>query len=236
VNLRKYALGATLAAAALTIAGCQPGSAPAGRPRDAPGRFPAAETRGADGAGLPGGPGLTATPVQYVTVRSAPLVAEIQTTGTVTPVVVSQVACQTSGVVSRVLHLAGDWVHKGEVVVRLDDAQFKIAVQNAQAALENAKINLANGQDLASQSAPKLALQVQAAQAAVASAQKNYWSRPGPTCRKPSTSWTRTRNPQRAPWRSSSWPSTRRPTSSPRLSSTCNTPPSRPPSTASSPR
>ena len=175
MNLRKYGLQAALVAAAMAAIGCRPGPAPAARadgPR--PTGLAATASRSADGANLPRGRGLSATPVQLITVSSGPLIAEIQTAGTVTPVTLSPVASQTAGIVSRVLRRAGDWVREGDVVVQLDDSQFKIAVQNAASALESAKINLANGQDLASQSGPKLALQLQAAQSAVASAQKNF--------------------------------------------------------------
>ena len=72
------------------------------------------------------------------------------------------------------MHLAGDWVKEGEPVVVLDTSQLKLAVANAQAALENAKINYQIAQDNASKDNPKLILQLQSAQSAVDSAQKNY--------------------------------------------------------------
>jgi multidrug efflux pump subunit AcrA (membrane-fusion protein) len=86
----------------------------------------------------------------------------------------SAVASQVAGVVSRLAHLAGDWVKEGETVVQLDDSQLKLSLQIAQSALQNAKINYTVGLDNANQSNPKLTLQVQSAQSAVASAQKNY--------------------------------------------------------------
>ncbi len=174
MKLRMCGLQAALVAAVLAAVSCGPGPDPAGRPGDPQTGRPATASRGLDGTSQPRGRGLSVTPVQLITVSSGPLIAEIQTSGTVTPVTQSPVASQVAGVVSQVLRRAGDWVRKGEVVVKLDDSQLKIAMQNAQSGLDSAKINLANGQDLASQSAPKLALQRQAAQSAVASAQKNY--------------------------------------------------------------
>jgi multidrug resistance efflux pump len=109
-----------------------------------------------------------------MTVQIGPLATESDTAGSVSPVTQSAVASQVAGVVLRVVHLAGDWVKEGETVVQLDDSQLALAVQNASAALENAKINFAIGKDNASQSNPKLALQVQAAQSTLSSAQKNY--------------------------------------------------------------
>lgn len=124
-----------------------------------------------------GGPGsrtFGAIPVQAVVVRVGPLTAENSTAGTVVPVLQSQVAAQVAGVVARIVRNSGEWVKAGEAVVQLDDTQFRLSVRNAEAALQNAQINLAMGQDTVSQSNPKLQLQVQAAQSALAAAQKNY--------------------------------------------------------------
>lgn len=83
-----------------------------------------------------------AIPVQTVTVTSGPLVTEHVATGTIVPVTQSNVAAQTSGAVERVDHLAGDWVKTGEVVVKLDDSQARLAVEAAQAALATAQVNV----------------------------------------------------------------------------------------------
>jgi HlyD family secretion protein len=112
--------------------------------------------------------------VQAVTVHVGPLTAKNQTAGSVVPVTQSSVASQVSGVVARLRHLAGDWVKEGETIVQLDDSQLKLSLQIAQSGLQNAKINYAIGLDNANQSNPKLALQVQSAQSALASAQKTY--------------------------------------------------------------
>jgi HlyD family secretion protein len=117
---------------------------------------------------------FAAIPVQAVTVHVGALTAKNQTAGSVVPVTQSSVASQVSGVVARLRHLAGDWVKEGETIVQLDDSQLKLSLQIAQSGLQNAKINYAIGLDNANQSNPKLALQVQSAQSALASAQKTY--------------------------------------------------------------
>jgi RND family efflux transporter MFP subunit len=121
-----------------------------------------------------GGRRSAVVPVQAVTARIGLLSVDRTTAGVVNPVVQSQVAAQVAGVVLKVPHLVGDWVKKGELVVQLDETQLKLSLASAQAALENAKINLSMGTDTATQANPKLALQVQSAQAAYDSAKKFY--------------------------------------------------------------
>ena len=118
----------------------------------------------------------TTIAVQALTARVENLSADRVTSGVVIPVTQSQVAAQGSGVVLRVLKQAGSWVNREEVVIQLDDAQQKLSLATAQANYENAKINLAIGMDASTQANPKLDLQVQSAQSALDSAQKNYES------------------------------------------------------------
>jgi multidrug resistance efflux pump len=132
---------------------------------------------GAPGSFSQGGGRRFATiSVQAITVQSAPLVTDNNTAGTVTAVTQSQVAAQVSGVVAKVLHRQGDWVTEGTPVIQLDDAALKLAVRNAQATLDNAKINLSMGQQTTAGSEPKLTAQLESAQNALNSAQKNYES------------------------------------------------------------
>ncbi len=157
---------------ALALAGC---SAGAGSPDRGPGR-PAtpASVRPGGGQEKAGGRRFAAVPVQAEQVRSGALSAQHTTAGSVVPVTRSQVAARVSGVVDRVLHRTGDSVTAGQTVVQLDDTQLKIAVRNAQVALEKARISLSVGQDTAAQANPRLAAQLQSAQAALAAAQKDY--------------------------------------------------------------
>lgn len=122
-------------------------------------------------------PDLAEIVVQTVSVDAGALVVEHQTSGTVKPVMQSQVAGQVGGVVLSVLHKAGDWVDKDEAVIQLDDSQMKLSVKTAQASLETARINLSTGQDTTQQANPRLELQLRSAESAVSVAQSNYEAR-----------------------------------------------------------
>jgi multidrug resistance efflux pump len=164
----------------LVLAGC------AQKPADPPGQAqgaagtPAAGPQGAarpgsnDQQGQGGGRRFATIPVQAVTVQNGTLVTDNETAGTVTAVTQSSVAAQVAGVVLRVVRTQGDWVKQGALVVQLDDAALKLALKNAQLALENAKINLTVGQQTSTESGPKLSSQLDAAKTAYASAQKTY--------------------------------------------------------------
>ena len=168
---------AALAALTLAIAGCAPGgsaAAPAKNGNAAAGGTSGPSTGGAQAGNSTGARRFGAIPVLAVTAIVGPLTAGNDTAATVAPVTQSTVASQIAGVVLRVAHVAGDWVKEGEPVVVLDTSQLKLAVANAQAALENATINYQVAQDNASKDNPKLMLQLQSAQSAVDSAQKNY--------------------------------------------------------------
>jgi HlyD family secretion protein len=149
-----------------------PTQAPAGGGTK-PGTKPGAQTGGQAGAQA-GGRRTAVIAVQAVTVASGPLVTDNDTAGTVVPVMQSQVAAQVSGVVAKVLRKPGDSVKEGAIVVQLDDAALRLAVRNAHAGLENARINLATGQQTASGSNPKLADQLRSAQESLSAAQKSY--------------------------------------------------------------
>jgi multidrug efflux pump subunit AcrA (membrane-fusion protein) len=177
-------LAAAIVAPAFVLAGCA-AATNASSGQAAGSGTQAAASRG--GTGAQGGAGrqgtlaqgaagrrFAAISVQAVPVLSAPLVTDNDTAGTVMPVTQSQVAAQVSGVVLKVVHKAGDFVAQGAAVIQLDDATLRLSEQNAQAALDNAKINLAMGQQNTSESNPKLADQLQATQGSLTAAQKNY--------------------------------------------------------------
>jgi HlyD family secretion protein len=131
--------------------------------------------RGKGGPGAPNGERKAAVVlVQAVAASEGLLSSDRSTAGVVSAAVQSQVASQVAGVVKSVLRVAGDWVKEGEEVIKLDDSQLKLSLATAEAALQNAKINLAVGQENSDQASPKLALQLQSAKAAVDSAQKYY--------------------------------------------------------------
>jgi HlyD family secretion protein len=120
------------------------------------------------------GPGIAEITVQVATVTSGGLVVEHQTSGTVKPVMQSQVVGQVSGVVASVVKQAGDWVNRNDTVIQLDDSQLRLSVKTAQASLETAKINLSTAQDTTRQANPRLDLQLRSAESALAAAQTNY--------------------------------------------------------------
>jgi multidrug efflux pump subunit AcrA (membrane-fusion protein) len=147
----------------LTASGCAPGRKAEDPPKKA----------GAPAAG----PGIAEISVQTVPVTSGALIVEHQTSGTVKPVMQSQVVGQVSGVVARVVRKAGDWVEKDATVIQLDDSQLKLSVKTAQASLDGARINLSTGQDTTTQANPRLDLQVRSAQSTLSAAQRNYESK-----------------------------------------------------------
>jgi len=163
-------LSAISLGAALLVIGCG-----AKQAADPPGQgSPNSPAQRSGGQQRPGGRAFAAIPVQAIAVTTGVLSSSNSTAGTVVPVTQSSVASQVAGVVSRVVHNAGDWVKEGQTVVQLDDSQLQLAVQAAQAAVQNAKVAYDIGQYNVEQSDPKLQLQVQSAQSALASAQKNY--------------------------------------------------------------
>jgi multidrug efflux pump subunit AcrA (membrane-fusion protein) len=109
-----------------------------------------------------------------IQVPEGPLVVQSDASGTVNPVLQSNVVAQIAGTILKVNHRAGDWVKAGETVVQLDDSLLALTVKTARSNLENAKINLSVTTDTTAQANPKLKHDVESAQAALDAAQKNY--------------------------------------------------------------
>jgi multidrug efflux pump subunit AcrA (membrane-fusion protein) len=149
------------------------GQTPAGRPTRVEGQTPAGGQTPPEGQTRAGAQAIS---VQAVSVARDSLVADRNTAGVVTPAVTSQVAAMTSGYVLRLLKRSGDWVAKGDIVVKLDDSLLRLALENARNALETAKINLATVQETSSLANSRLQLQLLSAQSAYNSAQKSYES------------------------------------------------------------
>lgn len=147
----------------VTLSSCAPSRKAADPPRGA-----APQSRG---------PGLADITVQVAPVVVGALVVEHQTSGTVRPVMQSQVVGQVSGVVASVVRQAGDWVNRNDTVIQLDDSQLRLSVKTAQASLDAARINLSTGQDTTTQANPRLDLQVRSAESALSAAQTNYDAR-----------------------------------------------------------
>lgn len=132
-RVRAAALLAGLLATALALSACK------GKDAEAEGASPAAE---ADSGATAGGGGGLSLPVTGATVRKADLVMSIATTGQVRSEAVAQLKVETNGTVDAVLVAPGASVRKGDVLVRLDPRPFDLAVREAEAALDEAKIRL----------------------------------------------------------------------------------------------
>ncbi|RIH87035.1 efflux RND transporter periplasmic adaptor subunit [Calidithermus roseus] len=113
-------------------------------------------------------------PVQTTMTRTGTLIAQRQAAGTVVPVQQSQVAARNSGTVARVLVQVGDEVRANQAVVQLEDSQLRIAVHNAELALQNARISLSSQTSATREAELRLKQQLQAAQASLAAAQASY--------------------------------------------------------------
>ena len=84
--------------------------------------------------------------VSVLTVRPAPLEASVAITGTLVSNARVDVKAQTVGRVLRFDKQEGDPVAAGEPVIWVDDENYKLAVQQAEAAVQVAEAGLARGQ------------------------------------------------------------------------------------------
>jgi RND family efflux transporter MFP subunit len=128
------------------------------------------------------GPVAGATPAVIVVSTTAAVVRQLprffEASGSLAPNEQSDVAPETSGKVAAVGVDIGSFVRRGQMIVKLDDADFRIRVQQAQAQLEQAiatlhqneaKIGLRPGQKFNPENVPE----VRAASAALDLAEKN---------------------------------------------------------------
>jgi multidrug efflux pump subunit AcrA (membrane-fusion protein) len=117
----------------------------------------------------------TTTPVKEETVRSVrvvvaeegTLMAQKTASVTIAPKQESSVASGATGRVEEILKREGGRVEEGEVVIRLDDDNASLQVQNAQLALDAARINLEKATRATTEGGGQLEL-------ALRSAQTNY--------------------------------------------------------------
>jgi multidrug efflux pump subunit AcrA (membrane-fusion protein) len=132
--------------------------------------------------GAPNTNGATATP-PVIVVSSAPAILRqlpryFEATGSLAANEQTDVAPETSGKVSAVGVDMGSYVRRGQMIVKLDDADFRIRIQQAQAQLDQAratmrqneaKIGLRPGQKFNPENVPEVA----AASSALDLAEKN---------------------------------------------------------------
>ncbi|MBI5968867.1 MAG: efflux RND transporter periplasmic adaptor subunit [Deltaproteobacteria bacterium] len=83
-------------------------------------------------------------PVQVARLKKEPLRLEICTVGTVLPHQEVVTTPKIAGRVERIFVKEGDLVKAGDVIVKLEETDFLLAVRQAEAALATAKANLAN--------------------------------------------------------------------------------------------
>lgn len=102
--------------------------------------------------------------VKSVTATRGPLTATRNTTVTIEPLQESRVAAGTGGRVETILKREGERVSTGEVVILLDDDALQLQVQNAQLALESARINLNKAERSSTETTPQLSQQLRATQ------------------------------------------------------------------------
>ena len=81
-------------------------------------------------------------PVVGQAVRKGDLVLSVVTTGQVRSDAIAVLKSETQGPITAVLVRAGDRVHQGQVLVRVDTRALDLAVDQAQARLEKSKLDL----------------------------------------------------------------------------------------------
>lgn len=120
------------------------------------------------GGGPPGGmPGGFAMPVSASPVSRGTIAQTFSVTGTVTPLQAASLSSVASGNVLLVGAQIGQHVHKGDLLVQIDDSTLRASLQSAEATLEAARAHLAQTQASASGD-------VAASTAGVASARASY--------------------------------------------------------------
>jgi HlyD family secretion protein len=101
---------------------------------------------GTDGAASDSGAAATTTsapvtlPVAVVEVRDGDLVLSVNTTGQVRSDGEATLKAEVAGTIERVLVRPGDRVKKGQMLVRLEQRSFDLAVAEAQAALDQSQV------------------------------------------------------------------------------------------------
>lgn len=109
----------------------------------------------------------TTRSVRVIVAEEGTLTAQKSATVTIEPKQESSVAAGATGRVEQILKREGQRVEAGEVVIKLDDDNANLQVQNAQLALDSAQINLEKARRATSEGGNQIEL-------ALKSAQTNY--------------------------------------------------------------
>ncbi len=108
------------------------------------------------------------TQFETITVKRGDIVASVSATGTLEPDETRAVFFETSGRVVEVLVEEGDVVQEGQILARLDDADLRFQLRQAEASLRAAEAQLAQLKKPASKA------DIEAAKAALAAAEAAY--------------------------------------------------------------
>lgn len=77
--------------------------------------------------------------VDYMVVRPQPMANQISITGTLMPAESALLSAQSSGLIERIYFREGEWVKKGQTLLKLDDRQWVVQKEKLAAQLETAK-------------------------------------------------------------------------------------------------
>ena len=106
----------------------------------------------------------TARSVKVIEATEGSLSAQKSTTVTIEPLKESSVASGATGRVDQILKREGQMVAEGETIIILDNDAASLQVQNAQLALDAARINLQKAQRATSEGGDQLSVQLRSAQ------------------------------------------------------------------------
>jgi HlyD family secretion protein len=82
------------------------------------------------------------TPVQFARVRSEDITARVRAPGKIEPKTQVKISADLPGKVIRALVKEGDRVHRGQLMLQLDDTQYRAAADQARAALSSGQARL----------------------------------------------------------------------------------------------
>lgn len=82
---------------------------------------------------------LTPPEVVVVSVKRQDLIAEVQGTGTISVDVLANIGAKIPGRIQRVFVDEADFVHRGQIIARLEDTDMRRQLQDAEARLESAR-------------------------------------------------------------------------------------------------
>jgi multidrug efflux system membrane fusion protein len=99
------------------------------------------------GGGRGGRAGMSGpVPVTYATATKGSIGVYLDAIGTVTPTYTDQITAQVTGVITKVHYVEGQYVHKGDPLIDIDDRTYQAQLEQAQGTLERDQSLLAEAQ------------------------------------------------------------------------------------------